>query len=470
MPKKNSSKITKLSSSIKQLIDENVQFRPPLTQMECEQFETNFVSLPDEYRSIMFVTQGKEDDGDGMMLSPMDGLKILPPGVDPKKDFPLSGDEATHCLQSVAALKKNQSKPVVDIKMDGVMPIMDHGCNSYDCVVLNGPLKDTVWHFSDSGCFPYYTMKKKEPVFTKTLEWFSKIIEEYIEAARPQYDVTSAYLDLSCNDFSTKPLTIIPSDTLKELKLHDCKLTKIPSNVFKLINLKRFRVDKNDLKEVPPEIGQLKNLEELILSHNQLESLPDEIGQLTKLTWLSISHNPVCSLPFSIGQLSALQTLIFSFTKIKQLPEEFASLQLKSVGFKDLPNLDWQHTISVLAKMSNLTSIAINSFENMFYSGLSELTQVRTLRLTNLKLSEIPSSLMQLKKLQMLDLESNKIQTVPDELIDMPELKILGLVNNPIHSTALDKIKLKRPDLHIELNNHLSDFSEFQYKYLLSKI
>jgi Leucine-rich repeat (LRR) protein len=123
-------------------------------------------------------------------------------------------------------------------------------------------------------------------------------------------------------------------------------LTEVPSELFRMKNVKELWLGSNNLCSLPSEIAQLETLETLIVrlskrsdhdlteshgcfqvAYNQLTSLPPELGLLTSLKWLKVRQsrqtdhdlthlsrfqvgdNQLTSLPAEIGQLAQLQWL-----------------------------------------------------------------------------------------------------------------------------------------------------------------
>ncbi len=104
------------------------------------------------------------------------------------------------------------------------------------------------------------------------------------------------------------------------------KLTEIPEEVFKLINLKVLKLNYNKISHLPESLGNLTNLNELYLSGNQLTSLPEFLGNLTNLNELYLSENQLTSLPESLGNLTNLNKLNLSGNQLTSLPESLGNL------------------------------------------------------------------------------------------------------------------------------------------------
>ena len=113
-------------------------------------------------------------------------------------------------------------------------------------------------------------------------------------------------------------------------------LTKLPSQIGQLANLRELRLSLNSIKNVPSEIGDLKSLRKLDLSGNTLRTLPESIGKLLKLETLDLSNTSLTGLPDSIGNLSKLETLDLSNTSLTELPVAIGKLEsLETLSLPD---------------------------------------------------------------------------------------------------------------------------------------
>jgi Leucine-rich repeat (LRR) protein len=96
-------------------------------------------------------------------------------------------------------------------------------------------------------------------------------------------------------------------------------LTEVPSELFRMKNVKEFNLSNNNLCSLPSEIAQLTALEELWVRlakrltrdltsvalfqvfNNQLKSLPPELGLLTNLQRLFVRHSRQMDLDLTPG-------------------------------------------------------------------------------------------------------------------------------------------------------------------------
>lgn len=131
---------------------------------------------------------------------------------------------------------------------------------------------------------------------------------------------------------ATKPIFTSMEEALKNpeqvyrLDLHKKKLTKIPMEIGKFINLQELDVSKNRLTELPGYIENLPNLEYLNASSNQLTTLPSEIGNCVFLRRIVLNRNLIESLPSTIGYLTNLEYLDMWSNLIVEFPESMTLL------------------------------------------------------------------------------------------------------------------------------------------------
>uniref|UniRef100_A0A6M2ELU5 Uncharacterized protein n=1 Tax=Populus davidiana TaxID=266767 RepID=A0A6M2ELU5_9ROSI len=79
---------------------------------------------------------------------------------------------------------------------------------------------------------------------------------------------------------------------LRTLRLLDCGIEEVPSNIGKLIHLRHVDLSRNEIRELPEEMCELYNMLTLDVSWcEKLERLPDNIGRLVKLRHLSVANN-----------------------------------------------------------------------------------------------------------------------------------------------------------------------------------
>jgi small GTP-binding protein len=165
------------------------------------------------------------------------------------------------------------------------------------------------------------------------------------------------------------------------------RLTALPPEIAKPMNLTGLRLSGNQLTSLPPEIAKLTNLAGLYLPNNQLTSLPPEIAKLTNLTRLDLSYNQLTALPPEIAKLTNLAELRLSYNRLTALPPEIA-----------------------------------------------KLTKLTRLYLSDNQLTALPPEITKLTKLTRLDLSGNRLTALPPEITKLTNLTGLRLSRNPLES------------------------------------
>ena len=101
----------------------------------------------------------------------------------------------------------------------------------------------------------------------------------------------SGTLDLSGQQLTTLPESVLSRTDIKVLNISNNQLATLPSGISRLTNLVELNVENNRLQSLPPEISQLKKLRKLRVDNNRLASLPVELENMIWLTQLDISNN-----------------------------------------------------------------------------------------------------------------------------------------------------------------------------------
>jgi Leucine-rich repeat (LRR) protein len=110
------------------------------------------------------------------------------------------------------------------------------------------------------------------------------------------------------------------------LELYECKITKIPDTIGKLIYLQTLYLCHNNLATIPDTIGNLINLTILDVNNNKLSVLPNSIGNLINLKFLYLSYNKLKYLPNSIIKLINLHVLYINNNKLVKISFDIIKL------------------------------------------------------------------------------------------------------------------------------------------------
>jgi Leucine-rich repeat (LRR) protein len=79
-------------------------------------------------------------------------------------------------------------------------------------------------------------------------------------------------------------------EKLEYLKLHLCRMERLPKGIGNLKSLRVLDLNGGDLKELSPEISQLKNLKELNIDNNKFREMPEILYLMSELKKLKMKN------------------------------------------------------------------------------------------------------------------------------------------------------------------------------------
>ncbi|XP_023930624.1 malignant fibrous histiocytoma-amplified sequence 1 [Lingula anatina] len=243
-------------------------------------------------------------------------------------------------------------------------------------------------------------------------------------------------LILSCNAFTTFPITLCDLTNLEELDLDNNQLSDIPVDITRLKVLRVFSLSNNVFTAFPIALCGLTNLKELYLSQNKISgipvditrlkvlrifslfySVPQSISNLTHLTVLKLSRNAFATFPIALCSLTNLIELVLSGNLLSDIPVDISRLKVLRIF-----------------KLHN------NAFTT-FPTALCGLTNLEKLDLSYNQLSDIPVDITMLTKLERLHLSGNKITHLPHQIKNMESLIRLDVDRNPLVQPPKDTAK-----------------------------
>ena len=124
-------------------------------------------------------------------------------------------------------------------------------------------------------------------------------------------------LRLNGNAISVLPSLLGRLTNLEELWLNQMKLVDLPSSIGRLTALgsadvfphgKQLRFDGNALTRLPSQLGLLTQLRTLRFDDNKLTHVPPELGRLLRLKTLEMSGNRLTSVPDFVAGMASLQS------------------------------------------------------------------------------------------------------------------------------------------------------------------
>lgn len=161
---------------------------------------------------------------------------------------------------------------------------------------------------------------------------------------------------------------------------------------------------------IPPELfDSLLNIRTLELTKCKLKSLSESIGKLKNLESLYLDSNSINDLPAELRNCSRLKVIVLSNNQLKHIP-------------------------NILADLPQLHVLCIAGMSIKDYSNLAQLRTLRTLDLSNSRLSKIPSEVFMLNDIETLDISINQMIGIPEEISMLEKLRSLNVSQNKIRT------------------------------------
>jgi adenylate cyclase len=312
------------------------------------------------------------------------------------------------------------------------------------------------------------------------------------------HDIVS--LNLSRNAKLDLPADFVQLCTaLRELRLSDTYIKRIPQSVRQATGLTRLDISSNRLLEM--DHIRLDEIKELILLEaydNRLQGLPDYFANFAALKYLNVSNNKFEAFPDVICSIVTLIDLDLSFNSLPSIPAEISKLKnlerFHIVGnmitalpttFEALHKLQEfdcrQNNIESFAVLSevprllslrcdynrcsvlDLHSSTLRSF-SISYNPLTRFNIIGTgvsltqLNISHGKLVELdPECFKHLNALETLIFDSNQIRTLSEELGTLTSLLRLSGKNNKLESLPESIGNLSRLQYLNVANNNLGE-------------
>ncbi|KAK3435282.1 hypothetical protein EUGRSUZ_D02629, partial [Eucalyptus grandis] len=233
---------------------------------------------------------------------------------------------------------------------------------------------------------------------------------------------------------------------LSVLDLEHAPVSRFPGQVLNMKCLRFLSLRSSRIRTIPSSIGNLQNLETLDLKDTHVIALPVEIAKLQQLRHLlvyryeniSYTHNKYgFKTPADIGALRSLQKLCHIEVDDERDGRNITGLgklnQLRRLGVLRLRREDGRNLCSSIAKLTNLSSLAVFAFtddEEIDLHHLSSPPQLLQRIFLRGHLRTLPSWIANLHNLVKLCLRMSCLRDDPlESLQNLPSLVHLVLLH-----------------------------------------
>lgn len=311
-------------------------------------------------------------------------------------------------------------------------------------------------------------------------------------------------------NLSKNPLVDIPQDfvadsvSLRELRLTNAALKRIPRSVRQIkslqwldissnriveldhagldqiLGLRQIFVQNNRLTNLPRSFAHMLSLKYLNISNNKFDGIPPVICDMPNLVDLDVSFNSISILPSEIGQLIALERLIIVGNQIQTFPPEIQlmislrELDCRRNLISDLSPLSALPRLESLLAEHNLVNyldfvvgprlITLNTSHNRTAKSIlrpllpNKRFALTTLDLSYLKLSsfdEDGAALGAFTSLTTLKLDYNEFRSIPDIICTLEDLEHFSCTNNDLHDLPENIGNLRKLRIFNVHNNNI---------------
>ena len=190
------------------------------------------------------------------------------------------------------------------------------------------------------------------------------------------------------------------------------KLTKIPDNIFDLVQIEELYISYNQLTHIPNDIGKLKNLKILEFQDNNIKTLPNSMSNLDSLSEIHFCKKMIWKQVFSVlSKCKNFKSAVFWDVDLESFPSAILQCKkIEKINLKGNSKINYEETFDILSKLKNLKELTIS-----------------------LNTKAIPPGIEKLKSLQILNIEHSTIETIPDEIGKLTNL-------NELHFRYCDKL------------------------------
>jgi Leucine-rich repeat (LRR) protein len=278
------------------------------------------------------------------------------------------------------------------------------------------------------------------------------------------------FLNLTNTNLKELPICINNLKNLSVLDLNENRFKQIPKVIYELNSLKYLNLNYNSLKHIDFSPPTFQNIISLSISNNKLKSLPTNLVSLKRLTYLDISNNKRLSfndVSSIISNCKNLQRISISGLKIKKLDSSFNKLRLNGIDISNNPIKE--KVFNILSYQTRLKSLNVSNCKlSSLPLSLDKLDSLEYLDLSKNRFTEIPAVVFEIKSLIHLSLSDNKIENLSSEIENLTNIEIINLNDNPLKTLPIEALKKLKHLKQISLiDTKISEEEQNRLKQLL---
>ena len=208
------------------------------------------------------------------------------------------------------------------------------------------------------------------------------------------------YLDISHNPFGASNISLNWSfSSLLGFQSRHCGLLEFPRSIELLYNLKDLNLSHNSIREIPKELFLIPNLEKINLSYNRIEEVSFKVP-MKQLKILLMDGNKLASMPSNMFNLSSLNVVSLKNNIMHQIQKVEIDHMPKSIYHLDISRNEIHHVTSHIGNLAlKELYLHCNHIQCLCSDFLfpNLITTLRSLRIDNNYLTELPSCVLQVE-------------------------------------------------------------------------
>ncbi|XP_054001277.1 leucine-rich repeat-containing protein 40-like [Hylaeus anthracinus] len=281
-------------------------------------------------------------------------------------------------------------------------------------------------------------------------------------------------LHLTANEITEIDMSCLEGvGQLRTLTLGSNKITTIPEEIIKLVNLEIFDLSCNNVTKIPSYIGIMPNIKQLTIDGNDVQNIRHDIircgtYRILKHIRQNVNSTNVNTTEYSISDgdtniypdkytMQSTKLLSLAGQNLVELPQEVLEDACKAdVGTVDLSRNKLSvlpEKLSIIARVSDL-KLTSNHLTHI-PEWIGEKYQfLQALDLSKNNLLSLPSSLGLLKYLREINISFNRYKEIPESVYDVESLEIFIANDNLISEIDVSSLQKLRKLAILNLANN----------------